>query len=97
MKFVIINIFLSISFFANGQYSIDDFGSTTSGNWSDAGTWSVWNGATWGAVGTTPSSGNNVFILAGKTVILTAQSQCGNLDVEFGAKLWAANTKFIKE
>ncbi len=77
---------------ANAQYSVGDYGSTTSGGYSTPGTWSTWNGAIWVATASTPASGNNVFILAGRTVALTTQSSCLNLTVEAGAKLWTANS-----
>ncbi len=77
---------------ANAQYAIGDYGSTTSGGYSSAGTWSIWNGAIWVATATTPASGNNVFILTGRTVVLSTQSSCLNLTVETGAKLWTSNS-----
>ena len=77
----------------NAQYAVGDYGSTTSGNWNSVATWSTWNGAIWVAAGAFPSSANNTFILAGRSVVLTSSFtySCQNLKVEVGGKLWTAN------
>ena len=77
----------------NAQYAVGDYGSTTSGNWNSVATWSTWNGAIWVAAAVFPSSTNNTFILAGKTVVLTFgfTFSCKNLKVEAGGKLWTIN------
>ena len=80
---------------ASAQYSVGDYGSTSTGNWNSA-IWSTWNGAIWVATAGTPSQLTNVFILAGTTVTVTASPMpCNNLTVEAGAVLWAgAGTNF---
>jgi hypothetical protein len=90
IPFLIAVVFISVVSKVNAQYAVGDYGSTSSGNWGAA-IWSTWNGASWTATGSSPSAGNNVFILAGRTVTLTTQSSCLNLTVEATGKLWTAN------
>jgi hypothetical protein len=75
------------------QYAIGDYGSMNNGNWSNA-IWGTWNGLSWSAVGSTPSSANNVWILSGKTVVLPSGGpySCKNLVVESTGKLWTSNS-----
>ncbi len=77
-------------------YLVGDFGSTASGNWNVASTWSTWNGVAWVAAGATPASGNNVHILSGRTVNVpsTGPYSCRDLVVEgppATTRLWTTN------
>lgn len=92
IRTIFLILLLAISIRTSAQYAVGDYGSTNSGGWGTTATWSTWNGAAWVAAAGAPASGNNVFILSGRTVVVASGGHsCLNLTVEAGGKLWSAN------
>ncbi len=74
--------------------ALGNYGSVTSGNWSDTTTWRLWssNGAFDSTTSSAPSSSKIVFITTGTTVTYDKSSQnCKNLIIQSGAKLKSKN------
>ena len=61
------------------QINSGDFRTATDGDWSTAATWETWNGSTWVAAASTPTSSTNVYIQDGDSVVLSANSACKDL------------------
>ena len=82
-------LFFCNIYFSKAQYAVGDFGSASTGGWSNPGRWSTWNGTSWVATASIPGMANNVFILAGKAISVTISGVgCNNLIVEPGGVLW---------
>ena len=56
-----------------------DFRSAATGDWNVNGTWETWNGATWVAAASTPTSSTSVYIESSHNVTLTANHACDDL------------------
>ncbi len=78
--------------------SLGDFGSVTSGNWSEPNTWMLWSskGAFDSTTTGTPSSSYSVFITTGTTVTYdfpgVSSANCKNLIIQSGATLQSNQT-----
>ncbi len=78
--------------------ALGDFGSITSGNWSNPNTWMLWssNGAFDSTTTSTPSSSYSVFILTGTTVTYdypgVSSANCKDLVIQSGATLQSNQT-----
>jgi len=51
---------------------VGDYRSVSSGVWSTAATWQRWNGTAWVAAASSPGATNNVKILNGHTITVSA-------------------------
>ncbi len=82
LAFLILNLFFAGGAFgqANGDYR-----SAASGAWSTAANWQKYNGTTWMAASTAPTSSDGVVnIIAGHTITLSAIQSCSSLIVGDG-------------
>jgi len=68
---------------------VGDYRSVSSGVWSTAATWQRWNGTAWVAAASSPGATNNVKILNGHTITVSASgAPCSDLVVDAGGKLF---------
>jgi hypothetical protein len=82
----------------NTSSSGGSYRSVVSGNWSTAGTWQRWNGATWVAASTGPSASDNwITIRSPNTVSVTAKLTEDQIIVEAGGKLAVSNTLTVAD
>ncbi len=97
---IVVFINLSNNREARAGSSSGDYRSLTSGNWSNASTWEKYNGTTWAAAGSAPTSADGIITIQnGHTVTVTANVSVdqvvintgGEVDINSGITLTVAN------
>jgi hypothetical protein len=76
--------------------SSGDYRSKASGNWSSTSTWEKFNGTTWAAATSTPTSADGVIeILSGHTVTVTVDVTADQLIVDAGANIIINSSRYL--
>jgi len=82
--FIALHLILNLNH-TYGQ-TVGDFGTISSGNWSNTAIWKKWNGTAFATnTSTLPTGSDNVYICNGATVVLNQNGNCKNLFIGFNA------------